>query len=661
MTGVSEVRSPRLADRLAGVVADALVGRTAERERLVDLLTDDEGPAIVFVHGPGGIGKTVLVQGVLDQCGGWVLVDGRRVEPTPAGFLRALSQTIGIDAVSGVPSVHDVATALDSADTAVLAIDSYERLGIIDGWLRNDLLPALPARMRTVVAGRNPPNFAWRAAAGWRSLVAEQVVGPLTEGDAAQLLRRRRLPATVIGRALRFGRGHPLALQLAAEALSRRVDLDVHDGPPPEVVEELVDVMLDDLSPTDRRLTEGASVLRRITQPLLAAVIDDSDPARVAASWRMLRDLPFTAVTADGLEFNALILDVIATAFELRDPGLAREIRRRAARAALAEVNRSAGWGPTADLLHLVQNPIIRDAFVPPEGFQHPVEVASHDDRDAVLTIVDRYHGTAGAELAARWWDAHRDCFVVSRGERGQVTAVSVVVEVARIDPGLWSDPIAAAVLADLRDRPLGAGERALFNRLALTSRRGSALSRELAPMLIDIKRTYLEMRPDLARVYVVRAQNSPIAAMMRALGFRRLTSSVEIGGVVHEPCVLEFGPGSVDAWLARLVEAETSPPIDTVAATSTVTADSGWSPGSTFDPSTTMLADRLSPVSQLSPREREVLAALADGLTNNELAERLFISERTANRHLSNIFTKLGVRNRTAAARIAVEAGIVG
>ena len=43
------------------------------------------------------------------------------------------------------------------------------------------------------------------------------------------------------------------------------------------------------------------------------------------------------------------------------------------------------------------------------------------------------------------------------------------------------------------------------------------------------------------------------------------------------------------------------------------------------------------------------MLAALAEGLTNRELADRLFISERTANRHLSNIFVKLGVRNRTA------------
>ena len=55
------------------------------------------------------------------------------------------------------------------------------------------------------------------------------------------------------------------------------------------------------------------------------------------------------------------------------------------------------------------------------------------------------------------------------------------------------------------------------------------------------------------------------------------------------------------------------------------------------------------------------MLTVLAEGVTNQELADRLFISERTANRHLSNIFTKLGVRTRTAAARVAIEAGLTG
>lgn len=56
-----------------------------------------------------------------------------------------------------------------------------------------------------------------------------------------------------------------------------------------------------------------------------------------------------------------------------------------------------------------------------------------------------------------------------------------------------------------------------------------------------------------------------------------------------------------------------------------------------------------------LTPREREVVALLAEGLTNAELAERLFISRRTAAVHVSNILAKLGMGSRTEVAAWAV------
>lgn len=62
----------------------------------------------------------------------------------------------------------------------------------------------------------------------------------------------------------------------------------------------------------------------------------------------------------------------------------------------------------------------------------------------------------------------------------------------------------------------------------------------------------------------------------------------------------------------------------------------------------------------ELTPREREVLALVAEGLTNRQVAERLVISEGTAIRHVSNIFGKLGVGNRSAATRLALEHGLV-
>jgi DNA-binding CsgD family transcriptional regulator len=61
-----------------------------------------------------------------------------------------------------------------------------------------------------------------------------------------------------------------------------------------------------------------------------------------------------------------------------------------------------------------------------------------------------------------------------------------------------------------------------------------------------------------------------------------------------------------------------------------------------------------------LTPRELDVLRLLAEGLTNAQIARRLFISANTAGVHVGRIFAKLAVTNRTAAARSARELGLL-
>jgi LuxR family transcriptional regulator, maltose regulon positive regulatory protein len=64
-------------------------------------------------------------------------------------------------------------------------------------------------------------------------------------------------------------------------------------------------------------------------------------------------------------------------------------------------------------------------------------------------------------------------------------------------------------------------------------------------------------------------------------------------------------------------------------------------------------------PVDGLSPRETEVLGLIARGLSNGEIAERLFLSEHTAKRHVANILTKLKLPTRAAAAAHAARLGV--
>lgn len=74
-------------------------------------------------------------------------------------------------------------------------------------------------------------------------------------------------------------------------------------------------------------------------------------------------------------------------------------------------------------------------------------------------------------------------------------------------------------------------------------------------------------------------------------------------------------------------------------------------------------IAKRLSEAiahEELSQRELEVLRLVADGLTNKAIADRLFISEKTARNHVTNCLFKLGARDRTEAVAVAARRGLI-
>jgi DNA-binding NarL/FixJ family response regulator len=61
-----------------------------------------------------------------------------------------------------------------------------------------------------------------------------------------------------------------------------------------------------------------------------------------------------------------------------------------------------------------------------------------------------------------------------------------------------------------------------------------------------------------------------------------------------------------------------------------------------------------------LTAREIEIIRTLADGMVTREIAEKLFISEKTVERHKTNILKKLGLRNTAQLIRVSVEQGIL-
>ncbi len=559
-----------VSDRLAAAAAAALVGRADESARLTALLAP-HGPAVVFVHGPGGIGKTTLVTGTLARlpldC---VWLDGGRTEPTVPGALAALGTALGGPAP---PSAAAAADRVADAGVDVLVIDGFERLNLLDAWIRNELAAALPAAVTTVLVGRRGPNQAWVTAPGWRRLLGELVVGPLAAGDVDGLMAVHGIRGDDAVRVRAFARGHPLAVVVAGEALARSPGLTLGPGAPADVVEELFAVMLDDLGPRERSLAEAASVLRRVTLPLLAAVLDEPDVER---AWRALRGLPFTTTTPTGVELSGIAAPVVLEALELRDPVRVRTLRTRAARTVLESLAHGPDWESTADLLHLVQNPLIRNAYAPPGAVQHPVEPGRSEDHDEIVAITRRFTGQESARLVETWWQARRDSFAVVRAGDGTVAAFSVTATVDDAAGSASEDPLVRAVADHLRHDPMPAGTRAVVFRWALGRRHGEQPTPEVATLVTDLKRTYLQLRATLRRVYTV-VSDWPVAApVLRVMGFDLLTE-VAVGDRRFALACLDFGAGGVDAWIGRHVLAEQAAPVP--ARTSRADARSGRSP----------------------------------------------------------------------------------
>lgn len=73
----------------------------------------------------------------------------------------------------------------------------------------------------------------------------------------------------------------------------------------------------------------------------------------------------------------------------------------------------------------------------------------------------------------------------------------------------------------------------------------------------------------------------------------------------------------------------------------------------------TTRVADA-DPLAALTPREREVLSLAAEGMSTTQMAEKLFISPRTAETHRTNLMQKLGLQSQTDLVRFAIRKGLI-
>jgi Transcriptional regulatory protein, C terminal len=549
----------RIAELSRRRVAERLVGRDEQRAALGELFASDPPALVAFLHGIAGIGKTALLSAVAldaEQRGTDVIeLDCVTIEPTERGFLDALGLYLDVEQ----PTLPGVVAALDARPGPVLlALDGYEVFRLLDTWLRQDFAPLLPAHVRLVCAGREPPLAAWITTPDLDGVVATYSLGPLGDDEAIRLFDQLGVDGSPARRLNRVIRGHPLAIKLAAATVRDGSEPALEDVAAQEAVDRLARIFLADVVlPSTRAALEAGSVVRRVTRSVLRAMLGEDDGA-----FESLAELPFVEPRSDGLVIHDAVRDAIAAVLRGTDPERYRAYRRDAWRQLRAEVGQASQaelWRYTADMLYIIENPIVREAFFPSAMQPLAVEAARPGDEAAIVRIAERHEGEDAVGLLRAWWAEAAQTFSVARDGDGEVTAFFVLLDNATmLPPAVREDPVVRQWVEHLRGEGVPWGERVLGLRRWLDVEHGEGPCASQAACWLDVKRTYMALRPDLRRIYVTVQDVPTYWPAVEKLGFRPVGETpVEVDDAVYASVFLDFGPGSVDGWLGGLVAAE--------------------------------------------------------------------------------------------------------
>ena len=456
-------------DRLATARRRFFVGRAAELELFRQVLLAEEAPlAVLHIFGPGGVGKTTLLgeyaRLAAEHSRSVYRLDGRDVDLSPQGFLLALSQAIDPDAPP--LSLKELA----ELPPTVLLLDTYERLTALDGWLRETFLPALPAHVLVVIAGRQPPSEPWRTDPAWRELARVVSLRNLRPEESRQLLTTLKVPASLQESIVDLTYGHPLALVLLADWLGLRATTEgaIRLEQAPGVIAPLVERFVRDApTPRHRQALEVCAHARVTTEALLAAVLGQEDAGDL---FRWLHSLSFIERSPQGLFPHDLVRDVLEADLRWRNPEVYREMHRRVRQYLQQRYNDSQGVEQQRaflDILYLHKYLVLQSRYEFKEAGDAYIESATPESHAAILQMVERHEGKQSAACAAYWLERQPHGFEVFRatgqailGFVAHLTLHTVTPEDERHDPalvGLWHYVRSS--------NPLRAGESLLVTR----------------------------------------------------------------------------------------------------------------------------------------------------------------------------------------------------
>jgi hypothetical protein len=365
--------------------------------------------------------------------------------------------------------IHSMLTPpSESASVQVLALDTVERLSALEHWLHDQLLAELPANTIVVLAGRWNPGPGWRADPATSQMLIEYELDDLPPKAAREYLARREIPAEQRQRILPFAQGHPLALALSADQVTRHPEQPFHPSGSTDVVQLLVRWLVRDVQGRYRKALRAAATVHHITEPVLAAMVGSD--AEELFDW--LARQHFVRWRPAGLAVHEIVRNAVIEEFRYRDLDSHHALIRRAVDhyfARTEQADPSTRHALLAEALYTVRHePYVQRTFHLDDA-DYYLDEPDGTDLPALAEMVESLEGTD----ARRWFEHYVDWgspWIVVRDRRAHAIGVGVAVflEVDTLDSE-QEDP---AVLA-LRDyllahAPLRQGGQAALIRFGL-------------------------------------------------------------------------------------------------------------------------------------------------------------------------------------------------
>lgn len=517
----------------------AFVGREEELAAFDSALAGSQ--SILYVHGPGGVGKSALLRCFAQRAATArrpvAVLDGRTLEPSAAAF----------EAEAG-PVLRDERT--------VLLIDTFERVQGLEGWLRESFLPRLPEGALVVVASRYPPDLLWWADPGWADALGAIPLGDLGAADAAALLEAREVPAELREPLLAFASGHPLALTLGGAVAMKDGKAGSRWTPTQDVVATLLDQLVGDVpSPMHRYALEVCAHAYMTTEELLRAVL----PTDAAPMFAWLRRLPFVESTTLGVFPHNVVRETLEADLRWRDPQGYAAMHDRIHDHLAAQIRSAADTGvlsAVGSLFYLHRDNGTTSEFHTWRGGGEVYEDAFRpEDTLDLVKLATKAENEQSAQAVAFWAERQPQAFrLYRRTETGELVAFCSWLHVERPDDEMFAaDPVTATAWANAEAvAPLRAGEHLSIGRTWM-----SAQYRGISPVndLIQWRAVGYCLRADrMAWSFMVTRSGDPMSDYLRHHDMHDVGEHARVGDAEYTLFAHDWRAVPARAWLDRLL-----------------------------------------------------------------------------------------------------------